>query len=431
MKTLLLPITMSLIILSLTGCTWVPVRIAPTLDSLIHGKSSANVYPPPGVVPTPVYPTPDTSSSFVYPAPGTPGAVTSSIPTSHYEPQPGDENLKGDQVFLDLASSHLVMSPTDPVQAVAILMGSTPDPCHFLRVIVTAPEANNKINLEVYSLMDQTLHCVNALSEFSATIPLGGYTAGVYSVMVNGELLGQFNTSYAPKPSGYEPQIGDENLKRESVPLDMSASQLVVTGSKPVHATAIFAGTLPDSCHSLRVKMDPPDAGGTIVIMIYSVFDPSTTCISKDVLFNANISLGSFTSGQYTVLASGAPHGLLGQFDASFAPQPVDGQLKSGEVTLDMTLTKLATTGLSSDTMNLPAVNIQGSLPDSCYQLRIVLKPAYDEYRVDLEVYAVSDPQTMCTSVTQPFQVIYPLGGASQSSVYVNGQFVGKFQWGG
>ena len=441
-KAIILPITISLTILALIGCTRVPVSTAPKTASLVPGESSATVYPLTGIAPTPIYPlpgnlpipiypTPDTSSSFVYPSPGTPGAVSSNTPTSFYEPKPGDENLQRDSVQLDLANSRLVMNPTEPVQAVAILTGSNPDPCHSLRVIVTPADAQSMINLEVYSLVDPTLPCVTVLSEFSASIPLGGYAAGVYSVVVNGELLDQFDTSYAPKPSGYEPQIGDENLKRESVTLDVATSQLVVTGSKPVQVTAILAGSVPDACHSLRVKMDPPDAGGTITLNIYSVFDPNKSCTSKVVPFNVNISLGSFISGQYTVLASGAPNGLLGQFDASFAPQPGDGQLMRGEVTLDMSLTQLATTGTGSDVHNLPAVNIQGSLPDSCYQLRIVFNPAYDNNRVDLEVYSLFDPQTVCTNVAQPFQVTYPLAGAGQSSVFVNGQFVGKFDWGG
>src|SRR5512143_2517219 len=40
-------------------------------------------------------------------------------------------------------------------------------------------------------------------------------------------------------PSGYEPQPGDENLKRDTVSLDKANSQLVITISDPVQAKAI------------------------------------------------------------------------------------------------------------------------------------------------------------------------------------------------
>ena len=129
------------------------------------------------------------------------------IPVSGYEPQPGDEKLKRDKVFLDLTTSQLVVTATDPAQAKAVLTGNMPDPCHSLRVVVTPADANNTINIEVYSLVDPNTACITVLDPFTASIPLGSYTTGRYTVMVNGESLGQFDTVFAPQP-------GDDKLTR-------------------------------------------------------------------------------------------------------------------------------------------------------------------------------------------------------------------------
>ena len=77
--------------------TEIPVIATPTL-------SVPTPYPEPAVVTS-------VSTQSAYPAPGTPGTGTVAIPTSGYEPQPGDENLTRGQVFLDMANSRFSTSP--------------------------------------------------------------------------------------------------------------------------------------------------------------------------------------------------------------------------------------------------------------------------------------------------------------------------------
>jgi len=110
-----------------------------------------------------------------------------------YAPQPGDENLNRDQVFLELDNSQLLTSDNKPVQVSAILRGSLPDPCHQLRVSASAPDEQNVINLEVYSLVESGIRCITVIKPFHAIIPLGSFEAGHYAVYVNGELLGEFD----------------------------------------------------------------------------------------------------------------------------------------------------------------------------------------------------------------------------------------------
>jgi hypothetical protein len=150
MKQIILPITISLLVVSLAGCALIPDL-------------------PPAATPTP------------------------SIPPSGYEPQPGDEKLKRDQVFLDLANSQVVRKESQPAQVSLMLTGSLSDPCHQLRVVVTPADGRKEINLEVYSLFEPGKACITVIKPFSVTIPLGNYSGGHFTVNVNGQLVGEFD----------------------------------------------------------------------------------------------------------------------------------------------------------------------------------------------------------------------------------------------
>jgi hypothetical protein len=152
MKVIILPLTMSVLIVSLVGCGLIP----------------------PGTQPTPT--------------------TVPSIPPSDYEPQPGDAKLQRDQVFVDAENSRVVVNESLPAQVSLILNGSLSDPCHQLRVVVTPANTNKAINLEAYSVFDPSLACITLIKPFSATIPLGSYTGGHYTVYVNGQLVGEFDS---------------------------------------------------------------------------------------------------------------------------------------------------------------------------------------------------------------------------------------------
>jgi predicted small lipoprotein YifL len=152
MKEVILPITLSLLIVSLAGCSLLP----------------------PSTLPTPT-------------------AVPASIPPSGYEPQSGDSKLKRDQVFLDVENSSLVTMESYPVQVSVVLNGNLSDPCHQLRVVVSPANAQNQINLDVYTVFDPSVACITVLKPFNATIPLGNYAGGHYTVNVNGQLLGEID----------------------------------------------------------------------------------------------------------------------------------------------------------------------------------------------------------------------------------------------
>jgi hypothetical protein len=270
----------------------------PTQSSLPTQPGPATAYP----APLSGTPLPTISA---YPEPGTAGTDSQAIPISGYEPQPGDEKLKRDQVSLDLAKSQLAVTVTEVPTAKAVLVGTMPDPCHSLRVVVTPADANNTISLDVYSLVDASTACVTVIEPFTASIPLGSFSTGRYTVLVNGESLGQFDTVYAPQPA-------DDKLTRDVATVDFKTSTLSMTGTQPNDVSANLKGTLPDPCHQLRIVLTPADAQNKINLEVYSVYDPKATCTTVIQPFNVIFPLGSFPSGHYTVYVNGED---LGEFD--------------------------------------------------------------------------------------------------------------------
>jgi hypothetical protein len=118
---------------------------------------------------------------------------TPALPPSGYEPQPGDDKLQRDKVFLDVENSSVMIRESLPAQVSVMLNGSLSDPCHQLRVVVTSANVRNEINLDVYSVFDPGVACITVIRPFSATIPVGNYAGGHFTVYVNGQLAGEFD----------------------------------------------------------------------------------------------------------------------------------------------------------------------------------------------------------------------------------------------
>jgi hypothetical protein len=61
-------------------------------------------------------------------------------------------------------------------------------------VEIDPPDAENKIFVDVYSVTDPNQVCVQVLKPFEASIDLGTFPSGHYTVWVNGEMAGEFDT---------------------------------------------------------------------------------------------------------------------------------------------------------------------------------------------------------------------------------------------
>lgn len=114
-----------------------------------------------------------------------------------------------------------------------------------------------------------------------------------------------------PINSAYRPQPNDNNLTRGSVFIDKS--ELLVMESYPVQIALVLKGALPTPCNHLRVVAAPPDEQNHIQIDVYSVIDPTQICVQVLEPFDANVGLGSFPAGHYSVWVNGKK---IGEFDS-------------------------------------------------------------------------------------------------------------------
>jgi hypothetical protein len=109
-----------------------------------------------------------------------------------YAPQPGDHMLSRGNVYLE--STDLLILESYPVKVNLYLSGNLPTPCNQLRVVVPEADADNRIYIEAYSVIDPNAICIQVLEPFDTTISLGSFTSGHYEVYVNGELIGEFDS---------------------------------------------------------------------------------------------------------------------------------------------------------------------------------------------------------------------------------------------
>jgi hypothetical protein len=112
----------------------------------------------------------------------------------------------------------------------------------------------------------------------------------------------------AHSPS-WEPVAGDDKLIRGEVTI--SEKELQVQENEPDQYVLFLSGTLPTPCHQLRVTISEPDEKNQIDVDIYSVVDPAEICIQVLEPFEANIPLGSYPSGEYSVFVNGQSVGEI------------------------------------------------------------------------------------------------------------------------
>jgi hypothetical protein len=108
-----------------------------------------------------------------------------------YAPQAGDDALQRGNAYID--SVDILTMESYPLQFLVVLKGNLPTPCHELRVAFNQPDAENKIQLEVYSVADPNAVCVQMLEPFEQNIALGSFPGGHYTVWINGKQVGEFD----------------------------------------------------------------------------------------------------------------------------------------------------------------------------------------------------------------------------------------------
>lgn len=113
-------------------------------------------------------------------------------PTTAIAPGGGEDNEIG-QVFI--SNADLLIMESYPVQISLSVSGELPTPCHELVSEVDAPDEENRIHVSVASMFDSDEACIQVLEAFSTqlSIDMQGANDGIYSVWVNGDLIGEFS----------------------------------------------------------------------------------------------------------------------------------------------------------------------------------------------------------------------------------------------
>jgi len=108
-----------------------------------------------------------------------------------YAPQAGDAGLVRDTI--EIVKMEVVRSTGTPSEATLTLSYFLPTPCHQFRMAVSGPDGNLRITIDAYSLMkkDQVCALMRLSTPSAASLDLGGFPAGKYTVWVNGTLAGE------------------------------------------------------------------------------------------------------------------------------------------------------------------------------------------------------------------------------------------------
>lgn len=119
-------------------------------------------------------------------------APTLEAETDPLAPQPGDADLIRGDAYLRTAS--LLIRESFPPQTGLTFAGELPTACHQLRVEISPPDPENRIVLEVYTVVDPEQVCTQVLEPFDESLNLGSFPTGHYTVWVNSKLAGEFDS---------------------------------------------------------------------------------------------------------------------------------------------------------------------------------------------------------------------------------------------
>jgi hypothetical protein len=154
----------------------------PSPAEVIVGRET--VYPLPLEIPV--------IQETINPYPAQDDGQTTSELESTYAPKPEDAKLEKGLIFTNIEDSGIQLSESFPVQVTLILSGDLPTPCHQLRVRLSEPDSENRIQVQVYSVVDPNMICTQVIKPFETQVALGSFESGKYTVYINGEYLGEF-----------------------------------------------------------------------------------------------------------------------------------------------------------------------------------------------------------------------------------------------
>ncbi len=137
--------------------------------------------------------TPPSAAPTAYPVPATPQEAAQPKKLVAYpsplDPVPNESSMTRGNAFVE--KSELVSSKSNPAQYSLNVSGSLPTPCNVLKADLKAPDAQNRIQVDLYSLVKTDQMCTQVLVPFDTSIPLGSLRSGKYAVILNGNQAGE------------------------------------------------------------------------------------------------------------------------------------------------------------------------------------------------------------------------------------------------
>jgi len=85
---------------------------------------------------------------------------------------------------------------------------------------------------------------------------------------------------------------------------------------------------------------------------------------------------------------------------------------------------------LPDDEQKQVELHAWGNLPNPCIELRSIVNEPDKENKIEVIVYGIEDPGTVCTQVISPFDVTLKLGklAAGKYTVILNDKNIGEFE---
>jgi len=111
-----------------------------------------------------------------------------------YAPQAGDSELMAGDLNID--SSSVFLGESQPPQLLVNFAYFPPTPCYQLRVEVTGPDQQKQINLKAYGVAEKDKPCalMALATPLQANLNLGSLPKGHYTVVLNGNQIGEVNS---------------------------------------------------------------------------------------------------------------------------------------------------------------------------------------------------------------------------------------------
>ncbi len=111
-----------------------------------------------------------------------------------YASQPGDSDLMAGDITVN--SSSVFMAKSQPPQLMVNFAYFQPTPCYQLRVEISGPDDQNQISLKAYAVAEKDKACtlMALATPLEASLNLGSLPSGHYSVSLNGDQIGEFDS---------------------------------------------------------------------------------------------------------------------------------------------------------------------------------------------------------------------------------------------